>query len=172
MTAGQPADLLGEGRLRARRGQAEETPRSQADQHLPAARGRIEQPPLVAAVHPPGHRPAPRAGGRRAAGPGLDTHRPASGEDPLYQHIRQVRQQDISNIKNARRAMITKTATHAASETPDPSRKLCQSQISAAVDIEVAYSRFDLGALVPVITRRATHYERVLVRCSRFQRAR
>jgi hypothetical protein len=29
----------------------------------------------------------------------MDTHRPASYEYLLYQHIRQMRQQDISNIK-------------------------------------------------------------------------
>ena len=29
---------------------------------------------------------------------------PARRENPLYQHIRQVREQDISNIKIARRA--------------------------------------------------------------------
>ena len=33
----------------------------QADHHLPAARGRIQQPPLIPAVHPPRHRAAPGA---------------------------------------------------------------------------------------------------------------
>jgi hypothetical protein len=34
----------------------------------------------------------------------MDTHRTAYREDPLDQHIRQVRQQNISNIKTARPA--------------------------------------------------------------------
>jgi hypothetical protein len=51
-----------------------------------------------------GHHPALRARGRRTARPGLDALRPARHEHPLYQHVFQVRQQDISNIKMARTA--------------------------------------------------------------------
>jgi hypothetical protein len=53
MTAGQAADLLGEGGLRAGWSLAQKAPDGQADQHLPAARGSIEQSPLIPAVHPP-----------------------------------------------------------------------------------------------------------------------
>jgi hypothetical protein len=40
---------------------------------------------------------------------------------------------------------------------------------SGHASVEVAYYGFDLGALVLVITQRATHYEGVPVRCSRVQ---
>ncbi len=102
--AGQRADLLDEGDLRPRQSLAKETPDGQADERLLAARGSIEQPPLIPAVHPAGHRAAPWVHGRQAARPGLDADRPARREDPLYQHVRQVRQHDISNIKIARPA--------------------------------------------------------------------
>ena len=103
IAAGQAGDLLGESDLRAGRGSAPEPepPDGQADQHFLADCGGIEQPPLIPAMHPPGHRPALRAPGRRTARPGLDTDRPARHEHPLYQHIFQMRQQDISNIKKA-----------------------------------------------------------------------
>ena len=62
MRTGQPRDLLSERDLGTAGGPAEEPADGQADHYLPAARRGIEQPSLVAAVHPMRHRAAPWAG--------------------------------------------------------------------------------------------------------------
>lgn len=49
---GQPADLLGKCLLAACRRQEDEPADLQADHHLAATGGRVQQPPLVAAVDP------------------------------------------------------------------------------------------------------------------------
>jgi len=54
-------------------------------------------------VNPEGHRPAPRAPGRRGPRPGQDPDRPAGPGDPFNLYVRPVRQQHPSNIKIARR---------------------------------------------------------------------
>jgi len=82
---------------------AEEAADRQADHHFLARGGGVQPLPLVAAVHPAGHSAAAGAGRRRAPCPAPDTHRRACGDNAFDQYARQVRQQDISNIKIARR---------------------------------------------------------------------
>jgi hypothetical protein len=53
VTRGQPGDLLGEGRLAAVVGVAEEPPQLQIDDRAAAAHRLIVDAPPVAAVHPP-----------------------------------------------------------------------------------------------------------------------
>ena len=70
---------------------------------LAAARG-IGQFPLVAAVHPPRHHAAARAGRLTSADPGQHMHRPARSDDTLDGQSSQVRDQDSKSFKIARPA--------------------------------------------------------------------
>jgi hypothetical protein len=104
MPGGQPGHLLGERALRAGIVATEEPPGLQVNQHLLATARSIGQPPLVAAMHPPRHRPAPRASSLASATPGQHVHRPARREHALDGQAGQRRDQDSESLKIARRA--------------------------------------------------------------------
>jgi len=84
---GQARHLLRERRLGAPAVAAEEPADLQVNEHFLAAARGIGQLPLVAAVHPPRHHAASRAGRLAAAGPGQHMHRPARRRDALDAHI-------------------------------------------------------------------------------------
>ena len=99
---GQARHLLRERRLGARLVLAEEPASLQVNEHFLAAASRIGQPPPVAAVYPPRHHPAPRAGRLTGTGPGQHMHRPARRGHPLDGQAGQVRNQDSNSLKIAR----------------------------------------------------------------------
>ena len=104
ITNGQARHLLREGGLRARVVAAEEPAGLQMNEHFLAAARGIGQLPLVAAVHPPRHHAAARAGRLAGAGPGQHMHRPARGHDTLDGQAGQVRNKDAESLKIARPA--------------------------------------------------------------------
>jgi Transposase len=61
----------------------------------------VQQPPLIAAMHPPRSHPTRRARRLRAHRPGPDPHRLPSQEDPLDRQAGQMREQDTENLKIA-----------------------------------------------------------------------
>jgi hypothetical protein len=101
---GQARHLLREGGLRACVVAAEEPAGLQVNEHFLAAARGIGQLPLVAAVHPPRHHAAARAGRLAGAGPGQHMHRPARGHDMLDDKPGQVGNQNAENLKIARPA--------------------------------------------------------------------
>jgi hypothetical protein len=102
MTRGQARYLLRERGLGAPGVAAEESPDLQVNEHFPAAARGIGQLPLVAAVHPPRHRAAPRAGCLASAGPGHHMHRPAHCGHALDGHVGQMRNQNDKSLRIAR----------------------------------------------------------------------
>ena len=91
-----------EGGLRAAVVAAEEPPGLQLNEHFLAAARGISQLPLVAAVHPPRHHAAARAGRLAGAGPGQHMHRPARSNELLDGQSSQVRNKDAESLKIAR----------------------------------------------------------------------
>ncbi len=76
----------------------------QVNEHFLAAARGIGQLPLVAAVHPPRHHAASRAGRLASAGPGQHMHRPARRDELLDGQAGQVRNQDTETFNIARPA--------------------------------------------------------------------
>jgi hypothetical protein len=76
----------------------------QMNEHFLAAARGISQPPLVAAVYPPRHHAAARAGRLAGAGPDQHTHRPARSIEMLDGQTSQVRDKDAESLKIARPA--------------------------------------------------------------------
>jgi len=71
------------------------------NQGLLATGSGIQQPPLIAAMHPPRSHPARWARRHRAYGPGPDPHRLPRTEDLLDRQPGQVREQDTESLKIA-----------------------------------------------------------------------
>jgi hypothetical protein len=99
---GQARHLLGERRLGAPGAVAEEPADLQVNDDFPAAARGIGQLPLVAAVHPPRHRPAAGAGCLAGAGTGDHMNGPAHRRHPLDSQAAQVRDQNDKSLKIAR----------------------------------------------------------------------
>ena len=84
------------------RATAEEPADVQVNEHFLAAAGAISELPPVAAVHPPRHHAAPRAGRLAGAGPGQHMHRLARYGHALDGQPGQMRNQDSKSLKIAR----------------------------------------------------------------------
>jgi hypothetical protein len=80
---GQAGHLLSKRAFGAGVVAAEEPPGLQVNEHLLATARGIGPLPLVAAMHPPRHHPASRAGRLASARPRQHVHRPARREDVL-----------------------------------------------------------------------------------------
>lgn len=98
VAGGQARYLLGERRLAAPVVAAEEPADLQVNDHFPAAGRGIGQLPQVAAMDPPRHNAAARAGSFAGARPGQHMHRPGYRRHALDGHVSQVRGQNDERL--------------------------------------------------------------------------